>query len=173
MPYIEKLENFYFCAIKSNRNVDDSDGQKSHQRVDNLNWNQTEQAHGKLLHIKDFPKGHRVKLFRLVHSTKRTDYVVTNDIAQDSAQAAKEKRSLGWKIEQFHHEAKQVTGVENCQCHKQRAQRNHIGCAMLVWVRLVRLARQTGQTIYQLKFGLLSDYMRQQLFHPSIRMSLG
>ena len=43
---------------------------------------------------------------------------------------------------------------------------------MLVWVQLNRLVRQTGQTIYQLKFGLLSDYMRQQLNHPSIRMSL-
>ena len=113
-----------------------------------------------------------MKLFRLVLSTKRTDYVVTNDMAQDAAQAAKEKGGLSWKIEQFHREAKQVTGVENCQCRKQRAQRNHIGCAILVWVRLNRLARQTGQTIYQLKFGLLSDYMRQQLNKPSIRMSL-
>ena len=89
-----------------------------------------------------------MKLFRLVLSTKRTDFVVTNDIAQDSAQAAKEKRGLSWKIEQFHREAKQVTGVENCQCRKQRGQRIHIGCAILVWVRLDRLARQTGQTIY-------------------------
>ena len=87
-----------------------------------------------------------MKLFRLVLSTERTDYVVTNDMAQDAAQAAKEKRSLIWKIEQFHRQAKQVTGVEKCQCRKQRAQRNHMGCAMLVWVRLNRLARQTGQT---------------------------
>ena len=172
MRFIEKLVKFYYCAIKSNRNVDDSDGQQSHRRVDKLSWHEDEQAHGKLIHIKDFPNGHRVKLFRLVHSTKRTDYVVTNDIAQDSAQAAKEKRGLSWKIKQFHREAKQVTGVENCQCRKQRAQRNHIGCAILVWMRLDRLARQTGQTIYQLKFGLLSDYMRQQLNHPSIHMSL-
>ena len=172
MRYIEKLEKFYYSQIKSNRNVDDSDGQQVHQRVDQLSWNETEQGHGKLIHIKKFPKGHRVKLFRLVLSTKRTDYVVTNDMAQDSAQAAREKRGLSWKIEQFHREAKQVTGVENCQCRKQRAQRNHIGCAMLVWVRLNQLARQTGQTIYQLKFGLLSDYMRQQLNKPSIRMSL-
>ena len=113
-----------------------------------------------------------MKLFRLVLSTERTDYVVTNDMAQDAAQAAKEKRGLSWKVEQFHREVKQVTGVENCQCRKQRAQRNYIGCAMLVWVRLNRLARQTGQTIYQLKFGLLSDYMRQQLNKPAIRMSL-
>ena len=113
-----------------------------------------------------------MKVFRLVLSSKRTDYVVTNDINQDSAQAAKDNRGLCWKIEQFHREAKQVTGVEKCQCRKQRAQRNHIGCSILVWVQLKRLAHQTGKTIYQLKFGLLSDYMRDQLKQPSIRMEL-
>ena len=113
MRFIENLEKFYYCAIKSSRNVDDSDGQQSHRRVDQLSWHEDEEGHGKLIHIKDFPKGHRVKLFRLVLSTKRIDYVVTNDMAQDSAQAAKEKRGLSWKIEQFHREAKQVTGVEN------------------------------------------------------------
>jgi len=62
--------------------------------------------------------------------------------------------------------------VEKCQCRKQRAQRNHIGRSILVWVQLKRLAHQTGKTIYQLKFGLLSDYMRDQLKQPSIRMAL-
>ena len=172
MRYIEKLAKFYYCPLKCNRNVDDSDGQHAHQRIDQLTWTETESPHGKLVHLKDFPKGHRVKLFRLVLSTKRTDYVVTNDLKQDSAQAAQEKRGLCWKIEQFHREAKQVTGIEKCQCRNQRAQRNHIGCAMLVWVQLHKLARQSKKTIYQLKFGLLSDYMRQQLANPSIRVSL-
>ena len=172
MRYIEKLEKIYYCPIKSNRRVDDTNGQCPHQRVDQLSWNGTEREQGKLIHIKDFPKGHRVKLFRLVLSTKRTDYVVTNDTDQDSAQAAQEKRALCWKIEQFHREAKQVTGVESCQCRTQRAQRNHIGCSILVWIQLKRIAQQTGKTIYQLKFGLLSDYMRQQLIEPSIRMSI-
>ena len=172
MRYIEKLEKIYYCPIKSNRRVDDTNGEHPHQRVDQLEWDETASDHGKFIHIKDFPKGHRVKLFRLVLSSKHTDYVVTNDINQDSAQAAQEKRALCWKIEQFHREVKQITGVENCQCRKQRAQRNHIACSILVWVHLKRLAHQTGKTIYQLKFGLLSDYMRQQLEQPSIRMSL-
>jgi len=139
--------------VETFSDVDDTDGQQAHQRVDKLVWSETEMEHGKLIHIKGFPKGHRVKVFRLVLSSKRTDYVVTNDINQDSAQAAKDNRGLCWKIEQFHREAKQVTGVEKCQCRKQRA-------------------HQTGKTIYQLKFGLLSDYMCEQLKRPSIRMAL-
>ncbi len=63
-------------------------------------------------------------------------------------------------------------GLERCQCRKARIQRNHIACAFLVWVRLKEVATQTGQTIYQLKHGLLDDYLRQQLKNPSIKMSL-
>ena len=65
-----------------------------------------------------------------------------------------------------------MTGIEQCQCRKARIQRNHITCAMLVWAKLKQVARQTGQTIYQVKFGLLSDYMIAQLKNPSIPMTL-
>ena len=50
--------------------------------------------------------------------------------------------------------------------------RNHIGCAILVWVRLKEVAAETNQTIYKVKQGLLSDYLRQQLKSPSVTMAL-
>ena len=53
-----------------------------------------------------------------------------------------------------------------------RALRNHIACSFLVWVRLKRLATHLDTTVYKLKFGLLDDYMCQQLKHPSIPMQL-
>jgi hypothetical protein len=37
---------------------------------------------------------------------------------------------------------------------------------MLVWVSFKELAYQTKQTVYQLKQGLLSDYLKQQLRTP-------
>ena len=79
---------------------------------------------------------------------------------------------LRWKIEQFHRETKQTTGIEACQCRLARIQRNHIACAILVWVRLKQVAQETAFTIYQLKQGLLDDYMRSQLRSPAIRMQL-
>jgi len=33
----------------------------------------------------------------------------------------------------------QITGIEACQCRRARIRRNHIGCAILVWVRLKAL----------------------------------
>ena len=112
-----------------------------------------------------------MKLFRLVLSTERTEYVATNDLSQNNTSDTQEVCAQRWKIEQFHREAKQVTGIEQCQCRKARIIRNHIGCAMLVWRRLAQVARDTGPTIYQVKFGMLDDYMRQELRSPSVAMS--
>lgn len=170
MLHIEHLHKVYYCPLKDNRQVDASTDQSGYQRVDSLTWSETEAQHGKVVHIKDFPAGHQVKLFRLVLSTKRTDVIATNDIAQDSTQDTQQVCALRWKIEQFHRESKQTTGIEGCQCRLARIQRNHIACAMLVWVRLKQVAQETACSIYYLKQGLLDDYMRSQLRAPAIQM---
>jgi DDE superfamily endonuclease len=172
MLYIESLRKIYYCPLKDNRQVDDSQGAQPYRRVDALEWSAAEFAHGKRVKIKGFPKEHKVQCFRVAVSTNRTDYVVTNDLAQDSTQATQEVCGFRWKIEQLHREGKQLTGLERCQCRKARIQRNHIGCALLVWVRFKELAAHTGRTMYQLKHSLLDDYLIQQLRNPSLRMAL-
>ncbi|MBM4425209.1 MAG: transposase, partial [Chloroflexi bacterium] len=171
MLTIEKCRKIYYCPLKDNRQVDESGGTQPYRRVDALDWTDAEQQHGKLIKIKGFPGNHKVKLFRVVLSTKRTDYVVTNDMAQDTTQAVQEVCGFRWKVEQFHRETKQLTGLEGCQCRKARIVRNHIACAVLVWVRLKQVANETKQTVYRIKRGLLSDYLRQQLRSPAIQMA--
>ena len=168
---IEKLDKFYYCPLKSNRLVSDN-ADAEHRRVDSLDWSADEVQRGKLIHMRKFPKGHQVKLFRLAFSTERTEYVITNDLSQSSADAAQNECGIRWKIEQFHRETKQVTGIEACQCTSARAQRNHVACAFLVWTSLKRHAQHVGKTIYRLKSGLLDDYMKQQLKTPTIPMVL-
>jgi hypothetical protein len=172
MLFIEDLHKIYYCPLKDNRQVDDSGGNQPYRRVDSLVWSDGEKQQGKVVKIKGFPKEHKVKLFRVVLSTQRTDYVVTNDMAQNDTQAVQQVCGLRWKIEQFHRETKQLTGLEGCQCRKARILRNHIGCAILVWVRLKQVAQETQSTLYQVKHGLLDEYLRQQLKSPSIRMAL-
>ena len=55
---------------------------------------------------------------------------------------------------------------------KARIQRNHIARAILVWIRLADIARQTKRTLYQVKHGLLDDFLCQQLKNPSMKMRL-
>jgi hypothetical protein len=172
MLYIESLRKIYYCPLKDNRQVDDSHGAHPYRRVDALSWSEAELAQGKRLKIKGFPREHKVQCFRVAVTTHRTDYVVTNDLAQDSTEATQEACGFRWKIEQLHREGKQLTGLERCQCRKARIQRNHIGCALLVWVRFKELAARTGRTMYQLKHGLLDDYLIQQLRNPSLKMAL-
>jgi hypothetical protein len=172
MLLIERLDKIYYCPLKDNRQVDDSGGAKPYERVDSLEWTEAEIQHGKIIKIKGFPGDHKVKLFRVVLSTQHTDYIVTNEMAQDNVEVVQGVCGFRWKVEQFHRETKQLTGIEGCQCRKARIVRNHIGCAILVWIRLKQVAQQSQCTIYQVKNGLLSDYLRQQLRSPTILMSL-
>ena len=90
---------------------------------------------------------------------------------KDMKDVAQQVCKIRWKIEEFHREIKQLTGIESCQCRKARLQRNHIACAMLVWLRLKNLAYKTGGTVYQIKHNLLSNYLIEQLKRPDIMMS--
>lgn len=140
--------------------------------MDSLEWTEAEKQHGKTVKIKGFPGAYKVKLFRVVLSIQRTDYIVTNEMTQDNVKVVQDVCGFRWKVEQFHRETKQLTGIEGCQCLKARFVRNHIGCAILVWIRLKQVAQQSQRTIYQVKNGLLSDYLRQQLKSPAIQMTL-
>ena len=172
MAQIDQLQKRYYCPLKTNRRVDDSGGSMPYVRVDELVWCQEELQQGKLVKLRGFPQDKKVKLFRVTVSTNRTDFVVTNDLSQASTAAVQDACGIRWKIEEFHRELKQLTGVEACQCRKARIQRNHIACALLVWTRLKAIAYQTSRTVYQIKHGMLSDYLIEQLKRPSVSMSL-
>ena len=169
--FIESLNKFYYVPLKCNRQVDDSGGILKFKGVDQLVWNAMDLTLGKTIKLRGFPKEHKVKLFRVVVSDNRTDWVITNDLSQNSTGDTQKACAIRWKIEQFHRELKQVTGVEKCQCRKARIQRNHIACAVLVWIRLTELARQSMTTIYAIKQGLLGEYLKQELRSPRVRYS--
>ncbi|MBD2595516.1 transposase [Nostoc spongiaeforme FACHB-130] len=172
MLYIDASDKIYYCPLKDNRLVDDTFGLEKYKRIELLDWGEEELDCGKIIKIKGFPANKKVKLFRVTVSTNRTDYIATNDLSQSSTDVVQKVYKIRWKIEEFHREIKQLTGIESCQCRKARLQRNHIACAMLVWVRLKNLAYTTGQTIYQIKHNLLVLYLIQQLKRPSILMCL-
>ena len=171
MLYIDSLDKIYYCPLKTNRLVDDSFGKEKYKNIKDLEWDDEELKDGKIIKIKGFPANKKVKLFRVTVSTDRTDYVATNDLSQSSTDVAQQVCKIRWKIEEFHREIKQLTGIESCQCRKARLQRNHIACAMLVWLRLKHLAYKTGETVYQIKHNLLSNYLIEQLKRPDIIMS--
>lgn len=123
---------------------------------------------GKIVKVFKMPLDTLFKLFRVLVSTTRTDYIITNDMAQNSTDATEKECSIRWKVEQLHREEKQTTGIQNCQCRLQRSQRNHIAIASLVWVTLKKAAYQTKKTVYNLKNSLLDEYMTLQMKSATI-----
>jgi Transposase DDE domain len=171
MLLVDRVGKRFYCPIKSNRRVDDSEGQAPYRSVESLDWNARELEHGKRIKIHGFPKDFKVQLFRVEVSSNRTDWVVTNDLAQGSTQDTQQACALRWKIEQFHRELKQLTGIEKCQCRKARMQRNHVACAILVWLRLKAVAKEAACTMYQVKRRWLSEHLRQELRSPALAMA--
>jgi len=147
MLHIERSGKIYYCPLHSNRQVDEGDGlpKSAYRRVDSLEWRATEIEAGKNIRARDFPKAHRLQLFRLVVSKDRTDYVVTNDLTEDSTNETQEVCAIRWKIEQLHREAKQVTGLESCQCRKARirAQSHRLCVVALVSVQRANVSNKT------------------------------
>lgn len=180
-------DKLFVCAIKSNRlfspdqDVDDrTDDRKRIARkkggysgVQDLPWSEeakTSGYHGKL---KDLPAKRLVQLFRIVVSSDKTEYIVTNDVALKTTDAVREESAIRWKIEEFHRELKQVTGIEKCQARKNRSQRNHIAMAMIAWIQLKIKAWATNRTIYQVKRDPLQAFVAEQWRHPATVFSLG
>lgn len=172
MTLIDELGKIYYCPLKTNRLVDDSGGVLKYKRVSELIWNDEDLDCGKLIKIKNFPAHKKVKFFRVTISTNRTEYIATNDLTQDSTNNVYEISRVRWKIEEFHRELKQLTGIESCQCRKEIIQRNHIGCAILVWNYLKKISKKLGKTTYQIKHNLLKSYLQHELRSPSIPMRL-
>jgi hypothetical protein len=168
MQHVDSLGKHYYAPLKDNRNVTKISSPTAYQAVSKLQLSEEELTNGAEIHIKGFAKDKHVTLFKLTVSTNRVNYIVTNDKSQKSSKAAQDAFGFRWVIESMHREIKQLTGIENCQCRKQRIQRNHISCAFLVWAFLKRTANKINKTVYQIKLGLLDDYMQQQLRSPSL-----
>lgn len=169
MAFIQGLGKTFFCPLKDNRLVKAAGDTGDLTRVEDLLWTSDELRNGKLITLKgslDFT----MKLFRIEFPTGKRDFIVSNDLTQAWTPAT--QKVWGWrsKIEEFHREVKQLTGIGRCQCRLARIIRNHIACAMLVWVRLKQVAYRTGRSIYQVKHELWHGYLRLQLRSPSLRM---
>ena len=70
------------------------------------------------------------------------------------------------KIEQYHREVKQTTGIAKCQARNSKAQRKHIITAILSWIVMHAQAISRKITIYQLKNEPLEVFQRNIWRNP-------
>ena len=170
MQHINKRGKLFYCPLKSNRTIKTLNNTE-YQSVSSVKWSKVSARQGRFCQLKGLDKNVNVKLFQVVRSTTQNETVITNDVAQSSAEVVQKVLSHRWKIEQFHRELKQNTGIEDCKCRNQRAQRNHIAMCMLVWLKFDDIAHNQAENIYQIKQSLLKEYIIQQLKSPKYRFA--
>jgi hypothetical protein len=86
---------------------------EDYKSVESLSWKPTELQSGKTIKIKTFPKFKKVKLFRVIASPNKTEYVASNDLNQSTTSDVQKVCAIRWKVEEFHRELKQLTGIES------------------------------------------------------------
>lgn len=97
-----------------------------------------------------------ITVFRFVAKNGRTDFIGTS-IETPSRDQVIDLVKKRWGIEVFHRELKQTCGLECCQARSGRAQRNHIGLALLSWIRQLDLRNRLSCSIYKLKWNVIKD----------------
>lgn len=178
MQYIVSKNKIFYGVMPKSRKVSylDQDGLVTTKHVGDFNWARSEQlqTYGVTVCIEDLPKDKPLRLFQIT-AKHRVEYIVTNDVSIETTEAAKKVGGFRWKIEQFHREVKQLTGVAKCQARKGRKQRNYICIAFIVWHQLNELAKQMELSLYEVKHIPLREYQKQLWRNPAYRLdsSLG
>jgi hypothetical protein len=166
LKFIHRLGKTFVTTLKENRRISLS-REGGYIHLEPIEWTPERLQDGVEVKLKEVP--FKVQLFKVVATNGDIDWVITNRAPQSiDTQVVQKENKVRWAIEQLHRELKQLTGIEKCQCRKQRAQRNHIACCYQAWFSLKVMAKKMKTTLYQVKNSLWSDYLRDELRNPRI-----
>ena len=166
IKFIHRLGKFFVTTLKANRLISLSQEQ-GYIHLQQISWTDEQIQSGIPVKLKEVP--FKVQLFKVVATNGDIEWVITNRVPGSiDTQVVQNENKVRWFIEQLHRELKQLTGIERCQCRKQRAQRNHFSCCYHAWFSLKVIAKKLGKTLYQVKHNLWSDYLRNELRNPRI-----
>jgi hypothetical protein len=153
--FIHRVEKILVTPLKENRCVSLSSEQGSIHRQQ-IEWTAEQLRYGIPVKLKEVP--FKVPLFKGVATNGDMEGVMTNraprSIDTPGVQNENQRRGV---IEPRHREWKQLTGIETCQCRKQRAQRHHFFCCYPAWFSLKVVAKRLKTTLYLVKQNLWSD----------------
>lgn len=165
LKLIHQLKMVFFTTLRSNRMVSLSKD-TGYIHLDEIDWTEDRLRHGVSVKLKKVP--FRVQLFKVVTPHGDIDWIITNSDASLTTHDVQDVDAKRWQVEQLHRELKQLTGIEKCQCRKQRAQRNHIACCYQAWLAIKVKAQALGKTLYSLVHDLLYEFLRAELRDPRI-----
>ena len=136
---LKNAEYFWVVGLRKNRKMNDG------EKLEELDI----PREGLEVYLKGYGK---IKVFRFEAKNGYTKYYGTNkDCSEETIANYIDWR---WNIETYHRELKQTCGIERCQAHTCRSQRNHILLSIMAWI-LQRLRCGFNKTIYQEKWDVI------------------
>jgi SRSO17 transposase len=165
LKLVHRLKLVFYTTLKSNRMVSLSK-EEGYIHLDEIDWTAERLERGVSVKLKKVP--FRVQLFKVVTPTGDIDWIITNSDASLTTDDVQDEDAKRWQVEQLHRELKQLTGIEKCQCRKQRAQRNHIAGCYQAWLAIKVKATTLGKTLYATVHDLLYEFLRAELCDPRI-----
>jgi hypothetical protein len=167
LKLVHALQLRFYTTLKINRLVS-LNAEEGYIPLHDIDWTAQRLKNGVIVKLKKVP--FNVKLFKLVAKNGDIDWLITNALDDNlTVHVAQQANDVRWQIEQFHREIKQLTGSEKCQCRKARSQRNHLACCYHAWISLKVKANALTISRYQLRTRLFSDYLRNELRHPTVQ----
>ena len=107
-----------------------------------------------------------ILVFRIDTPDGDTEYGATSDLLMTMQRRTTTARQI-WTIETYHRDSKQFCGVERCMVRSTRAQRNHIGCSLRTYLRLIWHEWETGTTRFATKLAIIRPAIKAFLTDPS------
>jgi hypothetical protein len=107
--YLIGEQKTFYCPIKSNRKIDDSQGKQPYKPVQDAFWSEQEVREGKTVKLFKMPLDTYFKLFRVLVSPTRTDYlvedlqrirsIITNDLRSNSTRHCCRRRKKRYSLD--------------------------------------------------------------------------
>jgi hypothetical protein len=139
---MDKLGWKWIGQLKANRLVSVTQGE--YVSVSDLDWTDTPVRR---VWLKEYGF---ILVSKIVATNGDIAYLATNDMSL-SEETLKTHFDYRWTIEAYHRGIKQCTGIERCSAVKERSQRNHILCSLLVFIRLELQRIKTAVSWYEQK----------------------
>jgi hypothetical protein len=133
-----------------------------HRRLDELEVAET----GTVQHLRGYGM---VKVFRIDAPDGDTEYWATDDLEMDAGMR-QHYPEVSFGIENSHRQLKQDCKLEKCHARSGRAQRNHIGLAIRVFLRLEWHFFSAGVSGFEAKLRLIRNAVRCYLARPFVNL---
>lgn len=165
LKLIHRMPMQFVTTLKENRRISLSK-EGGYIHLQEIEWTDEQMQYGVEIKLQEVP--FHVQLFKMVATDGNIDWVITNCPEKISIDLVQKENKVRWNIETMHRELKQLTGIEKCQSRKARSQRNHISYCYQAWFALKRKAKETHETVYELRNNLFSEYLTTVLRQPII-----